>query len=73
MALEESVANRTKGMSADEVLVRLKDRLAFHKTEFRNAFNQFDYKRKGKITRKDFKIVRKIFSTYITCFLLWSI
>lgn len=57
MALEESVANRTKGMCADEVLVRIKDRLAFHKTEFRNAFNQFDYKRKGRITRKDFRIV----------------
>ena len=44
-------------MSVDEVIVRLKDRMTMHKTEFRNAFNQLDYKRKGKITRKDFKAV----------------
>ena len=55
--LEENAYNRTKGMSVDEVIVRLKDRMTMHKTEFRNAFNQLDYKRKGKITRKDFKAV----------------
>ena len=58
-------------MSVDELIVRLKDRMVMHKTEFRNAFNQLDYKRKGKITRKDFRVVR--IPGYLVCLRLgWT-
>jgi len=48
---------RTTEMSADEVITRLKDRMAQHSQEFRHAFIQFDRRNKGVVSKKDFKQV----------------
>lgn len=48
---------RTNEMSADEVITRLKDRIAQHSQEFRHAFLSYDRRGKGSISKKDFRQV----------------
>jgi Ca2+-binding EF-hand superfamily protein len=50
--------NRTNTMTADEVIVRLKDRMSQHKVQIRQAFLSFDKSGKGRVTRRHFREVR---------------
>lgn len=48
---------RTREMTADEVITRLKDRMAQHSQEFRHAFLAFDRRNKGLVSKKDLRQV----------------
>ncbi|XP_053398276.1 EF-hand calcium-binding domain-containing protein 6-like [Mercenaria mercenaria] len=48
---------RTNEMSADEVVARLKDRMAQHNQDFRQAFLAYDRRGKGSVSKKDFRQV----------------
>ena len=44
-------------MTADEVIMRLKDRMSQHSQQFRQAFLSFDRRGKGLVSKKDFRQV----------------
>ena len=48
---------RTVGMSADELIVRLRDKFSQRNTEIRAAFKKYDKKGKGKVSKKIFREV----------------
>ena len=48
---------RTLGMSVEEIIVRLKDKMVQNKARFREAFKNYDIKRRGKVTKRDFRQV----------------
>ena len=48
---------RTKEMTVQEVIVRLKDKMFQNKAKFRDAFKGYDVKRRGKVTKRDFRQV----------------
>lgn len=49
--------DRTNSMTADEVIVRLKDRMSQHVPMFRQAFLGYDKRGKGSVSKKDFRQV----------------
>ncbi|KAL4233424.1 EF-hand calcium-binding domain-containing protein 6 [Mactra antiquata] len=49
--------DRTNLMTADEVIIRLKDRMAQHAQQFRHAFLGYDKRGKGFVSKKDFRQV----------------
>jgi len=51
--------SKTDGMSADEVIVRLRDRMNQHKTQIRQAFLSFDKSGKGRVYKRTFREVNK--------------
>lgn len=51
------VNGRTNEMSAEEVITRLKDRIAQHSQEFRHAFIAYDRRGKGSVSKRDFRQV----------------
>ncbi|XP_052809717.1 EF-hand calcium-binding domain-containing protein 6-like isoform X2 [Mya arenaria] len=48
---------RTSEMTAEEVITRLKDRIAQHSQEFRHAFTAYDRRGKGTVSKRDFRQV----------------
>ena len=50
-------AGRANEMTADEVIMRLKDRMSQHSQQFRQAFLSFDRRGKGLVSKKDFRQV----------------
>ncbi|XP_023929939.1 EF-hand calcium-binding domain-containing protein 6 [Lingula anatina] len=68
----ENKANldRTNAMTPEEVIVRLKDRMAQHNQEIRRSFLSFDKKGKGKISKKSFREVLSSFGMVMSdeCF-----
>ena len=51
-------AGRANEMTADEVIMRLKDRMSQHSQQFRQAFFSYDRRGKGLVSKKDFRQVR---------------
>lgn len=62
--ITQNMHARTKGMSVDEIIIRLKDKIHQHQNEFRNAFKKYDIRRKGKISKKDFRQVLEDMGIY---------
>ena len=48
---------RANEMTADEVIMRLKDRMSQHSTQFRQAFLSYDRRGKGLVSKRDFRHV----------------
>ena len=57
MDIDQNAHQRTKAMAIDEIIVRLKDKIHQNQTEFRNVFKKYDIRRKGKVSKKDFRQV----------------
>ena len=57
LELDLSIQDLTTGMSVEEIISRLKDRMAQHNNKIREAFNRYDVKRNGKVTKKNFRHV----------------
>ena len=55
---------RTAEMTAEEVIVRLKDRMSQHSQQFRQAFLSYDRRGKGLISKKDFRQVKNIVNSF---------
>ena len=54
---DQNLLDRNAFMSAEEILIRLRDRLSQHKKSIREAFLAFDKKNTGKISKKHFREV----------------
>lgn len=52
---------RMNEMTADEVIIRIKDRIAQHSQEFRQAFLRYDKYGKGVVSKRDFRQVLSSF------------
>jgi Ca2+-binding EF-hand superfamily protein len=48
---------RTAGMTVDELLIRIKDRIMLHNRDMPSAFRVFDRTNKGKISKREFREV----------------
>ncbi|KAL8588470.1 hypothetical protein ACOMHN_054049 [Nucella lapillus] len=53
--IDENAALRTNNMSAEEVIIRIKDKLSQLTPEIRKAFLAFDKRGKGRITKRQFR------------------
>ena len=62
---DEATANRAVGMTTDEIIVRLRDRMAQHSTQLRKAFKQYSLGGNGRVTQKDFKKVNYIVEHFL--------
>ena len=51
--------DRTAGMSVEELLIRIKDRIMLHNRDLASAFKVFDRANKGKISKKEFREVSR--------------
>ena len=50
---------RANEMTADEVIMRLKDRMSQHSQQFRQSFLAYDRRGKGLVSKRDFRQVSK--------------
>ena len=57
MMIDDNAVTRTNMMTADEVIIRVKDKLSQLTPEIRKAFLAFDKKGKGRITKRQFREV----------------
>ncbi|XP_074648584.1 EF-hand calcium-binding domain-containing protein 6-like [Tubulanus polymorphus] len=62
----DSVQQRTEGMCEDEVIAKLKDRMAQHKTSIRQSFMMYDKHFRGRISKNDFRKVCEMYGFTFT-------
>ena len=49
--------DRTEGMPLEEILARLRDRMSQETAVIRKSFLKYDARKKGKVSKKDFRKV----------------
>ncbi|XP_070189620.1 EF-hand calcium-binding domain-containing protein 6-like [Littorina saxatilis] len=53
--IDDNAVSRTHEMTAEEVIIRIKDKMSQHTSEIRKAFLSCDKKGKGRITKRQFR------------------
>ncbi|XP_070545178.1 EF-hand calcium-binding domain-containing protein 6-like isoform X2 [Ptychodera flava] len=64
--VQVNALDRTNQMTAEEVIMRLKDRMAQHHSAIRDSFLQYCTEGKGTVSKREFRKVLERFGMYMT-------